>query len=136
MKANGSPPPEFESNEGRTSFLIRLPVHERAERLAAADANGGATAPTPGKLGPSRDQVEILRKCSEDRPLVDLMDVTGRSNRTKFRDQVLSPLLKAGLIEMTIPDKPRSSAQRYRLTTLGHDLVAGLAERGGHHEDR
>jgi len=43
----------------------------------------------------------------------------GRANRTKFRDQLLSPLLEAGLVEMTHPDKPRSSKQRYRLTERG-----------------
>ena len=31
----------------------------------------------------------------------------------------LRPALSAGLIEMTIPDKPRSSKQRYRLTQAG-----------------
>jgi ATP-dependent DNA helicase RecG len=31
MENNGSPPPEFESDEDRTHFLIRLPVHERAK---------------------------------------------------------------------------------------------------------
>jgi ATP-dependent DNA helicase RecG len=31
MENNGSPPPEFESDEDRTYFLIRLPVHERAK---------------------------------------------------------------------------------------------------------
>ena len=32
---------------------------------------------------------------------------------------VLKPLLDSGLLEMTIPDKPRSSKQRYRLTEKG-----------------
>ena len=48
-----------------------------------------------------------------------LLAVAGRSDRTKFRNQVLSPLLWEGLLEMTIPDKPRSSKQRYRLTKAG-----------------
>lgn len=43
----------------------------------------------------------------------------GRTNRTKFRDQILRPLLEAGLIEMTIPDKPRSPKQQYRITEAG-----------------
>lgn len=47
------------------------------------------------------------------------MELAGRSNRTKFRNQVLAPLLAAGLLELTIPDKPRSSKQRYRLTATG-----------------
>ncbi|MCP4698310.1 MAG: transcriptional regulator [Gammaproteobacteria bacterium] len=30
MKKNGSPPPQFDSDEDRSYFLIRLPVHQRA----------------------------------------------------------------------------------------------------------
>jgi hypothetical protein len=50
--------------------------------------------------------------------------VSGRTDRTKFRKQVLGPLLAAGLVEMTIPDKPRSSKQRYRITALGREVLA------------
>jgi len=31
--------------------------------------------------------------------------------------------MKAGLIEMTIPDKPRSSKQKYRLTEKGRKAI-------------
>lgn len=51
------------------------------------------------------------------------MAIAGRTNRTKFRDQVLSPLIKMELISMTIPDKPTSSNQKYRLTVIGRDLL-------------
>ena len=51
------------------------------------------------------------------------MELSGKSNRTKFRDQVLKPLLAEGLIEQTIPDKPTSSKQRYRLTAKGRQLL-------------
>jgi hypothetical protein len=47
------------------------------------------------------------------------MEPSGRTDRTKFRDQIVRPLLEAGLLEMTIPDKPRSSRQRYRTTPAG-----------------
>lgn len=33
MKGNGSPPPEFKTNDDRSYFLIRLPVHPEAEGL-------------------------------------------------------------------------------------------------------
>jgi hypothetical protein len=52
----------------------------------------------------------------------ELMAFTGRSNRSKFRQQVLAPLLALGLVETTIPDKPTSSKQRYRLTAAGRAL--------------
>lgn len=43
-----------------------------------------------------------------------------------FRKTYLLPALSAGFIEMTIPDKPRSSKQRYRLTEQGRKVVKGL----------
>ena len=45
-----------------------------------------------------------------------------------FRKAYLLPALEAGLIEMTIPDKPRSSRQKYRLTEKGRTQLKGLAE--------
>ena len=78
----------------------------------------------------SRDQVEIMRKCLTDRPIADLMAVTDRTNRTKFRDQVLKSMLADGLLEMTVPDKPTSSKQRYRLSDKGRNLLASLKEGG------
>ncbi len=82
MADNGSPSPEFETDEDRSNFLIRLPVHDRAV-VAPAPAPVGAKAGT--KLALSRHQAEILNKCGESAVLLDLMVITGRSDRTKFR---------------------------------------------------
>ncbi len=76
------------------------------------------------KSAPSRHQVEVMLKCHENQSIKSLMAVLDRTDRTKFRHQVLTPLLEAGLVEMTIPDKPRSSLQRYRLTEAGWHFVA------------
>jgi len=75
------------------------------------------------KSGPSRDQVKILDKCLYASPIGELMALAGRTNRTKFRDQVLKPLQKAGFIEMTVPEKPNSSKQRYRTTAAGRAVL-------------
>jgi ATP-dependent DNA helicase RecG len=59
---------------------------------------------------------------------LELITIVGRSDRTKFRHQVLNPLLERDLVEMTIPDKPRSSRQRYRLTEKGRRLLTQMGK--------
>ena len=71
------------------------------------------------KSGPSRDQVQLLLFAREARSLVELMALFGASNRTKFRNKLVRPLIDAGWLSMTIPDKPRSSKQRYVSTEEG-----------------
>ncbi|MEA3225391.1 MAG: transcriptional regulator, partial [Planctomycetota bacterium] len=53
----------------------------------------------------------------------DLQGNLGLRDRKSFRETCLSPALRAGYIEMTAPDKPRSSKQKYRLTDKGKELV-------------
>lgn len=45
------------------------------------------------------------------------------SHRQTFRENYLDRALEAGLIERTIPDKPRSPMQRYRLTDKGREVL-------------
>jgi ATP-dependent DNA helicase RecG len=63
--------------------------------------------------------VRVLEASTDPQAIADLLQLCGRSDRTKFRDQVVRPLLEAGLLEMTIPSKPRSPRQRYRTTAAG-----------------
>ncbi|MBI4962126.1 MAG: sigma 54-interacting transcriptional regulator [Desulfomonile tiedjei] len=72
--------------------------------------------------GLSDDQVQILKSLHTKQGITDLMGIIRRANRTKFRNQVLAPLMEAGLVEMTIPHKPQSSKQQYRLTEKGRNL--------------
>lgn len=46
----------------------------------------------------------------------ELMSALGLSDRKHFRESYLKPALSAGVIEPTIPDKPRSPKQKYRRT--------------------
>jgi hypothetical protein len=47
----------------------------------------------------------------------------GLKDRMHFANEYLQPALDAGLVEMTIPDKPQSSKQKYRITDAGRMLV-------------
>ena len=44
----------------------------------------------------------------------ELIKLLGLKHRPTFRDNYLLPALKLGYIEMTIPDKPNSSKQKYK----------------------
>jgi hypothetical protein len=48
------------------------------------------------------------------------------SDRKYFRLSYLKPAFEQGFIEMTIPDKPNSSLQKYRLTIQGKQLKEKL----------
>jgi DNA-binding PadR family transcriptional regulator len=52
-----------------------------------------------------------------------LQSALGLADRKSFRERYLRPALDDGLIEMTIPDKPNSRLQKYRLTDKGRQLV-------------
>jgi Fic family protein len=64
------------------------------------------------------DQVKALLKCLARQPLTALacMKKLGLNHRPTFRKNYLQPAMDAGLIERTLPDKPNSSLQRYRLS--------------------
>ena len=49
-------------------------------------------------------------------------------DRKSFRTRYLQPALSEGLIEMTIPDKPNSRLQRYRLTDKGRQWLERLGK--------
>ncbi len=52
----------------------------------------------------------------------ELMDALGLADRRHFARTYLQPGVEAGLVEMTLPDSPRSRTQRYRLTMLGRQV--------------
>ncbi len=62
------------------------------------------------------EQVEKLLEVMIDKEYStrEMMELLGLRHRQTFRDNYLLPALELGYIEMTIPDKPNSSKQKYR----------------------
>lgn len=58
----------------------------------------------------------------------ELQRSLGLGHEEHFRQAYLQPALEAGVIEMTVPDKPRSRLQQYRLTAKGRRLQQRLKE--------
>lgn len=67
---------------------------------------------------------ELLAIVSGDMSREALQSALGLSDRKSFRKRYLRPALDDGLIEMTIPDKPNSRLQKYRLTDKGRLWLA------------
>ena len=59
------------------------------------------------------------------RELQGRLKLKGEEN---FRNLYLMPALNAGLMEMTIPEKPRSRLQKYRLTEKGKAVLAVMRQ--------
>ena len=49
----------------------------------------------------------------------EMQSALGLKGRANFEERYLKPALSQGFVEMTIPDKPRSRLQKYRLTEKG-----------------
>jgi hypothetical protein len=62
------------------------------------------------------DQVKELLFAIGNKSLsaAQIMEQLGLSHRTNFRRNYLQPAIDANLIELTIPDKPKSANQKYR----------------------
>jgi len=69
------------------------------------------------KKGLSQDHLRILRNCKNESSAIELMKIIHRTNKSKFKNIIINPLVKNGFLELTNPDKPKSPTQKYRLTS-------------------
>ncbi|MFH1006266.1 MAG: hypothetical protein V1800_02025 [Candidatus Latescibacterota bacterium] len=65
----------------------------------------------------------LLAVCEGELLREELQERIGLSDRKHFRTDYLRPALSAGLIEMTVPEKPTSSKQKYRIAAKGKAIL-------------
>ena len=121
--------PLIEVSENWVTTTFRRPAAPAAGGAGTGMARPGAQQAEVRegtKSAPSRHQVSILRNCLTGKSIREIMAHAGRRDRTKFRHQVMQPLLDAGWLAMTIPDKPTSSRQKYRLTAAGRQVLTEM----------
>lgn len=79
---------------------------------------------TPPVTGEVTGEVErLLRAIRGEMSRTSLQNILDLKHEDHFRNAYLRPALDGGLIEMTIPHKPRSRLQKYRLTEKGRALL-------------
>jgi len=130
-REGGYPEPVWEANGFVTTVFRPNPKVRAAAEAQAAGETGQVTAQVPDKYPTSTRQVlAALAKADEPLPRAALQEASGLRNREHFVNEHLTPLVAAGLLQLTIPDKPRSSKQRYRLTKAGRAYVMNEVHHG------
>ena len=96
-------------------FTTVIPLSEAATAIV-----GPTTQVTPQDTPQDLDQrlEELTEFCSMPRSKREMMDHIGLADSKNFRERYLVPLLNAGKIEMTIPDKPNSKNQKYKKVNI------------------
>jgi ATP-dependent DNA helicase RecG len=113
----GVDPPVFEEQAGAVIVTFRAPI-------GSGPGEGPSRDQVGTKSGLSEEQARVQFAAKEPVSIQALMDACERTNRSKLRNHVPRPLLEGGLLEMTIPDKPTSSRQRYHTAEAGEGLLS------------
>ena len=66
------------------------------------------------KVSLSNKQRDIVNFCSVPRTTAEIMERLGLSNQTKNRERYITSLVAAGFLQMTNPDNPTASNQKYK----------------------
>ena len=121
------PEPEFEAGRFVTvTFRPNPEVRTEGGDRSAGEVTPEVTGQVTGQV--TGEEIRLLRAISGEMTRQGMQEALGLKHRDHFNNAYLLPALRAGLIEMTIPDKPRSSRQRYRLTPAGSEYLKQIRE--------
>ena len=70
------------------------------------------------KVSLSNKQRDIVNFCSVPRTTAEIMERLGLSNQTKNRERYITSLVTAGYLQMTNPDNPTASNQKYKKVNI------------------
>ncbi len=105
MRQNGSPTPQFDTDDDRSYFLIRLPVHPRAERGETPVKTPVKTSEKASEKTSEKTSEKILTEICRNRDvtIAELSQLVGVTTRSVERN--LKKLQKSGLLERIGPAK-------------------------------
>ena len=152
----GLPEPLIEEVQDRVRVTIYVPSHDPARPPKTAGAGGetGADTNTSVRVSKSGEQVsksdhqvestpERMSKSSEQVALLLAFAASGSRSRAELLTTIgltdaygnyrrhLLPLIEQGYLARTVPDRPNSRLQRYRITDAGRARLAGILRAGG-----
>ena len=123
----GLPEPSFAVSDGFVTTVCRAPVWPRGGERTLSGGHPRAGVQAGVQAGLSNREVAMLRACVDVKATSkDLQKAAGYARRMRSFERDLSRLLRKELLEMTVPDRPRSPAQRYRVTPKGRTAIASI----------
>jgi ATP-dependent DNA helicase RecG len=130
VRARGCPAPVFENTGFFTATFFPDPwVRARVETPATPEVEAHAEAHVEAHEPPSPVERKVLLACSQaPKSTPDLLRALGYATRTGNFKRGLSRLVSQALVEMVLPDKPRSGRQRYRITARGRQVLSTLSK--------
>lgn len=115
LKDNGSPPPVFETDEERTYFISTLRIHPEIHQ--GVEVNKHVTKQV------SEHGVKILELCKTKRSRKEMLKHIELTNHPDNYKRHIIPLINEGYLQLSDPDKPKSSKQMYSITEKGRNLL-------------
>jgi AcrR family transcriptional regulator/predicted transcriptional regulator len=100
-------------------------IPEHVVKKATGDVSGINTGDVTGEVQSFLKILKIPISRSDAQSVLKL------KSQANFRDRYLKPALDMDLVEMTIPEKPKSRNQKYRLTVKGKELLKKLTSNDG-----
>ena len=136
-KNAGLPEPEIRLDGGCFVLTIRRKKYVPGGQSEASfvQATGQVTAPvTVPVTAPVGEYVTRLLVLLANRGALsnaNILEAFGLKSRRRLRETYIDPSLADGLVEPTIPEKPTSRLQKYRLTEKGRRLMELMDKNGG-----
>ena len=94
-------------------------VTTQDKTLITRENDNSTTPVTPPVTPPVKKLIMVI---SNEMRRKEIQEKLKLANKKNFIENYLQPAIKLGIIEMTIPHKPNSRLQKYRLTTLGKEI--------------
>ena len=92
--------------------------HNTGLRHSDTDSDTGLRHSDTKKVSLSNKQRDIVNFCSVPRTTAEIMERLGLSNQTKNRERYITSLVAAGYLQMTNPDNPTASNQKYKKVNI------------------
>lgn len=123
MEKNGSPEPDFDTDEACTYFLTVLYSHP--ELILGQDDQDSDQDSDQDDDQATDQELQVLEFCKQPHSRKEILEYLDLSNHFDNYVRYIEPLLEKEWLEMTIPEKPTSGKQKYKSTKKGLKTLKG-----------